>query len=280
MVAVLALLLSLAVAGSAAPMRIVSAAPSITEILFALGLGDRVVGVTSFCHYPPEAARKPKIGNYLRPNVEEILSLRPDVVFAERSMIRQALQLPSLNLNVIELDDSTVSGIYESIRKIGQVAGVSERAEALSRSIRAELDSVRRRTARLPRSRVLFVVGRTPDKIEDLIAAGSASYLNELLEIAGGENIVKDSPVAYAKISVEEGLARNPEVIIDMGEMARTVGVTEKDKRRVVGLWRRYPYLAAVKRNRVYAVASDIYVVPGPRVVEAAREFARILHGE
>lgn len=280
MVTRIALVLVLAAAGLAQPRRIVSTAPSITEMLYALGLGDRVVGVTTFCHHPPEAADKPKIGNYLRPDVEAIVALQPDVVIAEKSMIRRAISLPSLRLNVVEVDDSTVDGICESIRQIGRLGGVPERAESLCGSIRAGLEEIQGRSANLPRRRVLFVVGRTPGRIEDLIAAGSASYLNELLEVAGGRNVLRDAAVAYAKVSLEEVLARDPEVIIDMGEMSQTAGVTEKQKRAVVELWSRYPILSAVKQRRVFAVASDIFVVPGPRVVEAAREFARMLHPE
>ena len=258
--------------------RIVSTAPSITEMLYALGLGDRVAGVTTFCSHPPEAAAKPKIGTYLQPSVETILALKPDLVLAEKSMIRQAVSLPKLRLNVVEVDDATIPGIHESIRTIGRLGGVSGRAEALCASIHSGLDYVRRQTAGKPRRKVLFVVGRTPGKIEDLIAVGNASYLNEVLAIAGGMNLFGDAVAPYAKVSLEEVLARDPEVIVDIGEMANTAGVTEDQKRAVVRLWGRYPSLSAVKRGRVFAVASDIYVVPGPRVVEAARELARMIH--
>jgi iron complex transport system substrate-binding protein len=280
MVARLAILILLASGCFAQPRRIVSTAPSITEMLYALGLGERVVGVTTFCHYPPEAARKPKIGNYLRPDLEAIVALRPDLVIAEKSMIRQAISLPRLKLNLLEVDDSTILGIYDTIRKIGQAAGVSQRAEALCGSIAGKLEAIQQRTSRLPPRRVLFIVGRTPGRIEDLIAAGRTSYLNELMRIAGGENVFQDAAIGYAKIGLEEILARNPDVIIDMGEMAQTVGITDFQKRAVVALWRRYPTLKAVRNSQVFAVASDVFVVPGPRVTEAAGELARILHPE
>jgi iron complex transport system substrate-binding protein len=265
---------------AAPPQRIVSTAPSATEMLYALGLGDRVVGVTTFCHYPPEAARKPKIGDYLHPSIETIAGLRPDLVVSESSGVRHAERLSALHLNVLEIDDATLAGIYDSIRRIGQAAGVAARADAVCAGMRAQFDAIRAGVAHLPRRRVLFLVGRTPGRIEDLVAAGRASHLDELLEIAGGENVFRDSIAAYAKIPLEELLARNPEVIVDMGEMSETVGVTEEQKRAVVALWGRYPSLAAVRQHRVYAVASDIFVVPGPRVVEAARALARMLHPE
>ncbi len=154
----------------------------------------------------------------------------------------------------------------ESIRTIGRAAGAEARAEGLCAKIRAGLDDLRERTRGLARPRVLFLVGRTPGRMEDLIAAGAGSYLGELIELAGGVNAFQDAPVPYSKIGLEEILARNPDVIIDMGEMARTVGVTEAQKRAVVALWGRYPKLRAVGKGRVFAVASDIFVVPGPRV--------------
>jgi iron complex transport system substrate-binding protein len=262
------------------PARIVSTAPSITEMLYALGLGDRVVGVTTFCHYPPEAASKPKIGNYLRPDLETIVALRPDLVVMERTGVRQAERLPALKLNVLEVDDGTIPGIYESIQRIGAAAGVPDRAAALCAEIRGGLDQIRGRLAQLPRRRILFVVGHTPGRLEDLIAAGRGSYLDQVIELAGAANIFRDAVATYAKVSIEQVLARNPEVIVDMGEMAQTTGVTEQQKRAVVALWNRYPALAAVKQRRVFAVASDIFVVPGPRVVEAARAFAQMAHPE
>ena len=267
-------------AGAAPPQRIVSTAPSITEILFALGLGDRVAGATTFCNYPEQAKRLPKIGTYIQPNLEVIVSLRPDLVIIENNPIRLREKLERLGLRVMELEHKSVSDIHGSIERIGQAAGVAARAEAVNLLIRTQLEEIRRRTAHLPKTRMLFLVGRTPNALEGLIAVGSASYLNELIAIAGGENIFRGAVTAYPKVSLEEILARNPDVIVDMGEMARTAGVTDADKRRVVELWNRYPSIAAVRHARVFAVAADIYVVPGPRMVEAAREFGRMLHPE
>ncbi len=277
---VIPLLLAAAVLGlGAATQHIVSTSPSITEMLYALGLGDRVVGVTTYCHYPPEAMKKPKIGDYLHPNLETIVALRPDLVIAETTGVKRPERLSSLHLNVLDVDDGSVAGIYDSIAKIGAAAGVPERARALDARIRAALDAVRLKTAGRP-VRVMFVLGRTPGRLEDIVVAGRGSYLDELLRIAGGANIFGESASPYPKVTLEEVLARNPEVIIDMGEMSQTIGVTAQDRQRVVELWGRYPSLEAVRRGRVFAVASDIFVVPGPRVVDAAREFARMLHPE
>jgi iron complex transport system substrate-binding protein len=125
---------------------------------------------------------------------------------------------------------------------------------------------------------MMFVVGRSPNRLDGLVVCGRASYLNEVIEIAGGENVFRDAIAPYPEVSLEEVIARNPEVIVDMGDMSDTVGVTEEHKRAVVALWDRIPNLAAVKHHRVFAVASDIFVVPGPRVIDAAKAFAEMLH--
>ena len=170
--------------------------------------------------------------------------------------------------------------MYRSFRQVGEATSTTAKAESVIEAIRKELDAVRRRAAPLRPTRVMFVVGRVPGSLDGLMVAGQASYLNEIIEIAGGQNVFKDASAAYPKVSLEEILARNPEVIIDMGEMADTLGVTEAQKRNVTALWNRMASIAAVRGRRVHAVASDIFVVPGPRVVLAAQEFFAILHPE
>ncbi len=263
---------------AAQPARIVSTAPSITEMLFALGLGSRVVGVTTFCHYPPAVERLPKIGTYLQPNLEMIASLRPDVVFLLNNPTRAGVQLRAMRLRVVELNHETVDGIFQSLERIGQETGQIAAAKKLNASLRSQLQAVRKRTSTLPNRKIMFIVGRNPGTLDGLVAVGRASYLNEMMEIAGGENIFRDALSPYPTVTLEEIIARNPDVIVDMGDMAQTVGVTNQHKQAVAALWKRYPTLNAVKNNRVFAVAADIYVVPGPRMVEAARAFARMLH--
>ncbi len=275
----LALLAALAAAASAQPRRIVSTAPSITEMLFALGLGGRVVGVTEYCRYPEEARRITKIGTYIQPNIEVILSLKPDLVVIQENPARLREKFEAVRLPVLELKHTTIDDIYSSLLTLGRVAGVEERAKKLVAQIRDDLACIRRRTEALPRRRVMFVIGRTPGSLRDLFVVGKASYLNELIAVAGGVNVFADAPAAYPRVPLEEVLARDPEVIIDRGDMA-AAGATEAQQRRTVRLWRRYPNLAAVKRSAVYAVVSDSFVVPGPRMVEAARALARMLHPE
>ena len=263
---------------AAPPQRIVSTAPSITELLYALGLGDRVVGVTRFCRYPPDALLKPKIGDYTSPNLEAIAALRPDLVVIQTNPIHLADLLARLKLHVLEIDQENIAAIYKSTQEVGAATGTEQHAAQLTDSIREGLAKIRASVQALPRVRMMFVIGRSPDRLDGLVVAGRASYLNEAIEIAGGENVFKDAKAAYPEVSLEEVMARNPQVIVDMGDMADTVGVTEQHKRNVIALWNRIPTLAAVKQHHVFAVASDIYVVPGPRVIDAAKAFAEMLH--
>jgi iron complex transport system substrate-binding protein len=272
-------LLFAAIFGVAAPpQRIVSTTPSITELLYALGLGDRVVGVTRFCRYPPEAQQKPKIGDYINPNLEAIAALRPDLVIIQTNPVRLAEKLASVRLLSVEVNQENIEAIYNSIRVIGEATETGPRAAALIDSIRKGLDEIRMRAVSLPRTRMMFVVGRSPNRLDGLIVAGRASYLNEVIDLAGGQNVFRDAVAAYPAVSLEQVIARRPEIIIDMGDMSDTVGVSEEHKRAVERLWTQSSAATAIKPRRVFAVASDIFVVPGPRVVDAARAFFDMLH--
>ncbi len=267
-------------AASTLPTRIVSTAPSITEMLYALELGDRVVGVTTYCHYPPEVRNKPKIGTYMNPNFETTLALKPDLVVVLKEHRELGEKLRGFGLPVLGLQHNTLEGIYQSMLTLGERTGAATIAETRVASIRARLQAVKKRTAGLPRRSVMFVVGRTPATVEDLMAVGSHSFLNELIDIAGGRNVFEDAIAYYPRIPREEVYARRPEVVIDMGDMGDTDDVSEQQRREVVGLWKQFPNLPAVKTGRVYAVADDIFVVPGPRVSRTAERFFAMIHPE
>ena len=263
------------------PQRIVSAAPSITEMLYALGLGDRVVGVTTFCHYPPEVRDKPKIGTYLRPNLETVLAMRPDLVAALAEHGAVVEQFQRLGLPTLTLQHNDLAGIYRSLEQLGERTGARDAAAREIEQIQEGLAAVRARAAGRPERSVLFLVGRTPSEMQDLIAVGRGSFLNELIAIAGGRNLLDEAPSFYPHISVETLYVERPQVVIDMGDMADTDRIDEAHRRSVVALWRKeFPDLPAVGEGRVYAVANDIFVVPGPRVVEAAEALLEMIHPE
>lgn len=262
-----------AAAALTAQNRIVSTTPAITETLFALGLGSRVVGVSTYCHFPPEAASRPKIGTYLQPNLEAILRLRPDMVIMERLAPQTIDQLKRAKIRVEQINTGDLRTNLQMIEDIGRFVGSAESARALRARMQSELDRIR--SMQQGKRKVVFIVGRSPGRLEGIVAVGRGSYLNELIEIAGGVNVLADSSLSYPKLSLESMIRLQPDVIIDMGDMAETVGVTDEHKRAVEALWRTRKDLKA----RIHAVASDIFVVPGPRMVDAARELQRLLAG-
>jgi iron complex transport system substrate-binding protein len=258
------------------PQRIVSTAPSITELLYALGLGDRVAGVTRFCRYPPEAQKKPKIGDYVNPNLEAIAALKPDLVIIQTNPARLAERLGALHLRVLEINQENISALFQSIRIVGNATGRSAAAEKLAALIRSQLDGIHQRVAALPPVRMMFVVSRSPNRLDGLVVVGKASYLNEVIQLAGGENVFRDAVASYPEVSLEEVIARNPEVVIDTGDMGDPG--EKQHARQVIALWQRARAVAAVRNNRVFPVTADFYTIPGPRVVNAAQQILDMLH--
>ncbi len=279
----LAALLCLAASAASAadvPRRIISTGPGITEILFGLGLGDRVVGVTNYCKYPPEVTKLPKVGTWTTPNMEVILSLKPDLILVQKTSVHDSAKFSAVKLRTLELHLDRVADIYSAAEAIGKAAGVPERAQALNAKIRSSLAEIQAKVAKAPPTPVLFVVGRNPGTLDGMIAVGPQSYLDELVTMTGGRNILADAKVPYVKVLHEEIVARNPRVILDIGEHADASGITPEQAKREIALYARYPTIAAVREKRVHIAASEIFVVPGPRVIECARRMAALLHPE
>jgi iron complex transport system substrate-binding protein len=258
------------------PSRIVSTSPSITEVLFALGLGDRLVGVSTYCRYPDAALALPKVGTFLRPNTELIARLRPDLVLVSRGGHDVPRQLKVLGIRSIALDDArTLGDVYSMIRVLGQAAGVTSRAELIVGEIQAKLDRIRAETRTLPSRKVLIVVGRSPGTLTDLVVVGRGSFLNELVTLAGGVNVLSDPTLpGYPRIAMETVIRLDPDVIVDAGDMGDTAAEHVRRQPLTEGLWRRQSAVRAARTGAVHAVTNDAFVVPGPRVVDAAEALA------
>jgi iron complex transport system substrate-binding protein len=263
---------------AAGPARIVSTSPSITETLFALGLGDKVVGVSAYCRFPPQAATLPKVGSFLKPDAELIAGLRPDLVVVHEIGNGLDRRLASLRIPFIVVERGTLASAYSSMRQIAAAAGVPERADVLVADVQRRLAAIRREGSARPKPRVLFIIGRRPGQLADLIAIGPGSYINELIEIAGGINVmaIAGQP-EYPRISMETVLRLNPDVIVDTVDMGDTDA--ERREREPVNrrLWSAYGMLTAVRTRQVHAATTDALVGPGPRVVEAAAWVAALL---
>jgi len=260
--------------------RIVSTLPSTTEMLFALGLGDRVVGVSNFCRYPPQVTSLPKVGNVLRPDFERILALRPDLVVITDRNPELASRLSAARVPFVAVATTTLADVSIGMARIGAATGIDGHARAVVRDMEERLQRVRERTATRPRPRVLLILGRDPGTLTGIVAAGRGSYLDDLVELAGGDNVVsRVSSLPYPRVSLESILSLDPEVIVDTIDMSAIDW--EREQRNAGGqkLWRRYRTLSAVRAGRVHAAESDAFVTPGPRVVDVAEWLADLIHG-
>jgi iron complex transport system substrate-binding protein len=254
--------------------RIVSLAPSTTELLFALGLGDRVVGVTRYCEYPPEAKSRPRIGGYYDPNYEVLVQARPDLILTlpEHEGIRAELR--KLGLPFRTVNHETVRGILESVTDVGAACGVPEKAAAFRSDLEARMRRVRERTAGRARPRVLISVGRMSgdSSLTRITACGRGGFYDDLIVMAGGVNAF-EGEIAFPALSAEGLIAARPDVIVDLFPDLKERGLDPETVRRE---WTALPGVKA----RVHVVGDSYAVVPGPRVVLLLEELAAAIHPE
>lgn len=265
-------------ASEAPPHRIVSMSPSATEILFALGLGERVVGVTRFCDYPPEALEKAEIGGYIDPNYEAILDLKPDLVILREEHEEARRKLVQFKIRTLIVDHQTIPGILDSIPAIGAACGEGERADAFVLDLKGRAERIREKTRSLPRPRTLVCVERTvgDGSIGNVYIAGKEDFYDLMIEWAGGINAYPGGSVKYPVVSAEGILEMNPDVIIDVSvDMGRKVGL---DERAMLEEWNSLPRVEAVKNGRVHVIGEDSVLIPGPRFVETLEKIAGVLH--
>lgn len=258
-------------AADAKPKRIVSLAPSVTETLFALDAGAQLVGICTFCDFPRAVERIDRIGSYLAPNVEAIVAKAPDVVIGvppNNPEAVTALQRAGLRVVIVQVD--TIAQIEAAIRTIAQEAGRDAQGEALLAEVHRQMAAIRARLDGAPQRRVLMVVGQNP-----LIAVGSGIFLNELIAQAHGINIAAGTGQQWPRLSLEFAVVSQPDVIID-GSM----GSEEKEETQLLGVWRNFPALPAVRNGRLYGHRSDTLLRPGPRLAEGFEEIARLIHPE
>jgi len=251
---------------AARPLRIVSLSPAVTESLYLLGLGENIVGVTTYCNRPKEARAKEKVGTVIQPNLERILKLRPDLVLAMTLTDPKTVQkMRDLRLNVVTFTIAdTFSGLCDVFLEMGKATGRSAEAVRVVGTARARVDAIKRRTARLPKPAVLVQIGSKP-----FFVATKDVFMNDFIEFAGAVNVFRD--VASGNVGREEAVLRDPDVILIV-----TMGLTGENERLA---WKRFPTVKAVKNDRIYLVDSDDVCSPTP--VSFARslgDIAMLLH--
>ncbi len=253
------------------PKRIVSLAPNLTEILFALGLRDEIVGVTDFCDYPETALTKPRVGGFVNPSIEKIVSLKPDLIFAIRDGNRMDTihRLNELGFSVYVVDPIGFDGVIKTIGNMGEVVRRHEKATEMIRRIMKKKEMVVKLTQSLPKPRVFFQVGSSP-----IVTVGRGTLGDDLIRLAGGRSISENDSGSYPLYSVEAILSKAPEVIILSSMDSR------RDYLNLIKMWQSWREIPAVKKNALYVIDSNLVDRPTPRVVEGLDAMARIIHPE
>jgi len=261
-------------AESQEPRRIVSLAPNLTEILFALGLGDKVVAVSNDSDYPPEVGERKKVGTFWHPNTEAVIAARPELVvtLSFPQQLEVARVLRRLGFKVLTVQIETVEQLFVAIAQIGEAASCRKRAQALVHQIRDKVSKVRSKLSSADKVKVLWVV-----QAEPLRVASRNTFINELIEMAGGENVIPATVGQYPQIGGEQLLLCQAEVIIQPA-MGRESIAEQRCKARL--FWSKWPGLPAVRDDRIYVVEPDIVNRLGPRLAEAVELVGRCLHPE
>jgi iron complex transport system substrate-binding protein len=244
------------------PERVVSLAPNLTEILFALGLGDRVVGVTDYCNYPAAAREKPRVGGFLNPNLEAIARLRPTLLVGLPGHRRATPGLAAFDAEFLEVRNTSVDEVLDSILQIGRRLGRPAAAESLAAVIRGALREGPPPGTRPPR--VLLVSGRNPGELRNVYAPGRGSFYDELLEAAGADNVVRTSEPLYPMLSLEEIVRADPQIII---ELRPGTSYSTRELETIRSDWDELDRVSAVRRGHVEIWTEDYLAIPGPRMI-------------
>jgi iron complex transport system substrate-binding protein len=257
------------------PRRIVSLVPATTEMLFAMGAGDRVAGVSSYDRFPHEVESLPRLGGLIDPNLERLLALKPDLVVVYHTQSELKQQLETAGIPIFPYMHRGLADITQTIRSLGARIGFRAQAETLADRIERDLAAIRTRVAGRPRPRTLLIFGREPGSLRNIDASGGYGFLHDMLESAGGADALGDIKRESVRMSAEMVLARAPDVIIELRYGDPLPAERVASERRV---WNALPAVPAVKTSRVFVLVGDEFVVPGPRVVSGVRRLAETLH--
>jgi iron complex transport system substrate-binding protein len=260
----------------ARPSRIVSLVPALTEMLFAVGAGPQVVGVSSFDRYPPEVSSRTRVGALIDPDVEGILHLQPDLVFVYGSQMDLERQLTRAAIPIFSYRHGDLSHLTDTLREVGARVGHKTEADRLAASLDERLARVRSRVAGRPRPRVMLVFGREQGSLRNIYASGGYGFLHDMLTLAGGDNVFAEVTRESIQATSEVIITRKPDVILEVRGAAPGVPLEEPPD----PAWNVLASVPAVRSKRITRLAGDQFVVPGPRVAAAVERMAQILHPE
>lgn len=261
-----------------APVRsIVSLKPNLTEIVFALGAGNRLVGVTDWCRYPEEAKSKEKLGGLGSIDLERLARIRPDLCLASSTMGDLCERIERLGIRTLQVRDLGIEDVDAGVAQIGKALGREDAANELRQKMKGQLATLAAKLHGRPPKKTLLILERQPGTVLDLTVVGPNNVIDSLIRLGGGENLFADAPLPYPKANKEEILARNPEYILDFSVHGYSQGGEDKKE---LEAWKTLPTLRAVQESKVVIMPPGFDLSPGPRMPEIAEAFARVLHPE
>jgi len=256
--------------------RIITAAPSVTEIVFSLGLGDQVVGVSQFTVYPEAAKNRQSIGGLINPNKERITSLRPDLLITQGRHENLAELCQKQNIKFVSLKIEKLKDIPKAVSELGRILDAEKEAQRINQKIKTDLLALQSKTENLPKKKVFLCLSHTPGDLTGLMTAGKGTFLNEIIEMAGGINIFSDIKKRYPRISKESLIMRQPDIIIEI--YAKGLNLNQQHLLRRD--WDRLSVLPAVKNSRICFLTDDYLLIPGIRVSMIVKKFITTIHPE
>ena len=257
------------------PSRIISLVPAVTEMLFAIGAGPQVVGVSSYDEFPAEVKTLPRVGALLDPDVERILSLRPDLVVTYGSQVDLQAQMRRASIATYDYRHGGLEHIFVTMRELGDRTGHRREAASVTLAIESRIAAVTSRVAGRPRPRTLLVFGREPGTLRNIYVSAGRGFLHDMLEAAGGDDVFADVQRESLQASTEIILARAPDVILEIRSQDGSAGGSLDAEYRA---WSRLASIPAVRNKRIHFLAGQQMTVPGPRVADGVERMAAALH--
>jgi len=260
-----------------APQRIISLAPSITETLFAIGAGDKLIAVTDYCQYPVQVKKLPKVGGYLDPNLEQIVRLQADLVILLERQLALKKQLQQLGIQTLSIDNSSLAGIRSSIIDMATAVDQTAKADILINDFDQRLASIRQKVAGHRQPNVLLAIAHSSNThyLDKVYIAGQQDFYNDLLSFTGAKNVYQGKQIRVPALSTEGLLRLNPQIIVDIFPDTEVYSLDIDELRQQ---WQRLDKIDAIKNNQLHIIQADYAVIPGPRIIQLAEQLAQIFH--
>jgi iron complex transport system substrate-binding protein len=244
--------------------RVISLSPNLTEMIYDMGAQDQLVGDTDYCKFPPDAEKKEKIGGWVNPNFEKMVSLKPDMVIALKFHDKSVNTLRKLKIPVVVLNCDSVEDILATYTQLGKLLGHEKQAEIARKALMKRLAVIQQKAKGKKPLSVLFVVGRTPGTIDQVYGVGGKNFINELIQMAGGVNVMANAMTGYPLVSKEELIKSDPDVIVD-SVLSHELKVRKVENQSA---WDQMPVLKSVKEKHVYYFLDEDFLIPGPSMVK------------